>query len=452
MGRIREGAHVTHPADLGLAEVAFELRAGRLTSVELTQASLDRIAARDSNIGAFVHLAADAALQAAEEADQALSEGRDAGPLHGIPFAIKDVFDVEGWPVCFGCAHYRDRIAAGTADAVAALVSAGAIPLGLVATYELATVGPDTTSLYPQPRNPWNAGRVTGGSSSGSAAAVSAGMVRFALGSDTGGSARSPAAYCGVVGFKPTAERLSKRGLMPLAPSMDQVGLITASAADASIVFAALAGEAAAQAPVSGRIGFGRNWAMAEGSAGQILALLDEAASALSLIGHRIEIVEMPDYPSIEKAASDILLFEQIAARRSEVEHHFDRIGKMAWASLGAGLSIKPEQVDEARSRATDFTDEIDALLAGCHALILPTTMDIAPSFADFKDGEAVWTAMRTIPFNLSGHPVLTVPIGFDKGLPLGMQIIGARGADAQVLQIGAAFEAATDHSTPRPY
>jgi aspartyl-tRNA(Asn)/glutamyl-tRNA(Gln) amidotransferase subunit A len=442
---------VTHPADFDLAEAGNALRAGHLSSVELTQASLDRIAARDPSIGAFVHMASDAALQAAHAADQALSEGRDAGPLHGIPFAIKDVFDVQGWPVRFGCAHYRNRIAAGTAEMVATLETAGAIPLGLVATYELATVGPDVTSLYRQPRNPWNTARVTGGSSSGSAAAVSSGMVRFALGSDTGGSARSPAAYCGVVGFKPTAERLSKRGLMPLAPSMDHVGLIAANAADAAIVFAALSGAAAARSQVAGRIGFGRNWAMSEMGA-PILSLLDEAASALSIIGHRIEIVEMPDYPRIEKAGSDILLSEQIAARWLEVENDQNHIGKMAWSSLSAGLVIQSDEVAAARALAAEFTDQIDNLLAGYDALILPTTMDVAPLFSDFKEGEAVWTAMRTIPFNLSGHPALTVPIGFDRGMPLGMQIIGARGADARVLEIGAAFEAATDHLVLRPY
>ncbi|MEK9776539.1 MAG: amidase family protein [Quisquiliibacterium sp.] len=143
---------------------------------------------------------------------------------------------------------------------------------------------------------------------------------------------------------------------------------------------------------------------------------------------------------------------EQIVARWLEVENYHNHIGKMAWASLSAGLAIQSDEVAAARVLAAEFTDQIDNLLAGYDALILPTTMDVAPLFSDFKDGEAVWTAMRTIPFNLSGHPALTVPIGFDRGMPLGMQIIGARGADARVLEIGAAFEAATDHLVLRPY
>lgn len=447
---------MTHPADLDLAAAGAALRAGTLSSVELTRACLDRVAERDPAIGAFVHLAAETALADAARADTtlaaALDGARDPGPLHGIPFAIKDVFDVAGWPVRFGCAHYRDRIAGGTADAVTALVAAGAIPLGLVATYELATVGPDSTSLYPQPRNPWDRDRVTGGSSSGSAAAVSAGMVRFALGSDTGGSARSPAAYCGVAGLKPTAERLSKQGLMPLAPSMDEVGILAASAAEAALVFTALSGEPVGQGAVAGRIAYGRGWAETATDAGAILPLMDEAASAMSLAGHRIDIVEMPDYAAIEKAGSDILMFEQIAARRAEVAGDDAHVGRMAWASLGTGLSIQPETVAAARNAAALFAARIDGILADHDALILPTTMDIAPLFSEFENGEPVWTAMRTIPFNLSGHPALTVPIGFHRGLPLGMQIVGAKGADARVLAIGAAFEAATDHAVVGPY
>ncbi|MCB2115805.1 MAG: amidase [Rhodobacteraceae bacterium] len=443
---------MTHPADLDLTAAAAALRAGGLTSSELTRATLDRIAERDRQIGAFVHLDPEGALAAASAADQALAEGQDRGPLHGIPFGVKDVFDVAGWPVRFGCAHYRDRIAADTADAVAALVAAGAIPLGLVATYEMATVGPDTTSLYPQPRNPWDRDRFTGGSSSGSAAAVSAGMVRFALGSDTGGSARSPAAYCGVVGMKPTAGRLSKAGLMPLAPSMDQVGILAASAAEAALVLAALSGGAAGQGPAATRIAYGRGWAQTAPEDGAILTLMDDAAAALSLAGHRIDIVGMPDYAQIEQAGTDILLHEQIAARRSEVAGDPDHVGQMAWASLAQGLSIRPDTVETARRAAVLFTEEIDAILADHDALILPTTMDIAPPFSAFASGVPVWTAMRTIPFNLSGHPALTVPIGFHRGLPLGMQIVGTKGADARVLQIGAAFEAATDHAVMRPY
>ena len=443
---------MTNPADLDVAAAGAALRSGDLTSLDLTRACLDRIATRDPEIGAFVYLAADQALQAAAAADAELAAGEDRGALHGIPFAVKDVFDVAGWPVRFGSAHYRDRIAKGNADAVSRCIASGAIPLGIVATYELATVGPDQTSLYPQPRNPWNNDHVTGGSSSGSAAAVAAGMVRFALGSDTGGSARSPAAYCGVVGFKPTAERLSKDGLMPLAPSMDQVGIIAASATDAAAVFAALDGHEDAYIHATGNIAYGRDWCIGGGDEAVILPLMDDAASALSLTGAKIAMVQLPDYQRVEEAGSTILLSEQVVSHWTELENDPANVGRMAYSSLKSGVGITGENVRAAREIATKFTNSIDAILAAHDVIILPTTMTTAPAFSDFDSGEPVWTAMRTIPFNLSGHPALTVPAGFHQSLPLGMQIVGARGADALVLKIGAAFEAATDHGALRPY
>jgi len=439
-----------HPADLDIAAAAAALRDGTLTSVALVQASLDRIAARDPEIGAFVYLAAEDALRAAAAADAALAAGHDLGSLHGIPCAVKDVFDVAGWPVRFGCGHFRERVAEHSSEAVDACIAAGAIPLGLVATYELATVGPDRTSLYPQPRNPWRRDHVTGGSSSGSAAAIASGMVRFALGSDTGGSARSPAAYCGVTGFKPTAERIGKAGLMPLAPSMDQVGILAASAQDAAQVFGALTGDSDETPMAGARVAYGRNWG--EGDAPVILSLLDDAAAALSLAGARITVADLPDYPSIEQAGADILLSEQVQSHWHVVEKDEAHVGKMAYASLNSGIGISPETLAKARAIAAAFTDEIDALMSTQDALIIPTTMTTAPLFSDFDTGGPVWTEMRTIPFNLSGHPALSVPIGFSDGLPLAMQIVGARGADALVLKIGAAFEAATDHSAQRPY
>ena len=443
---------MTDPADLDIAAAGAALRAGKLTSYDLTRACLDRAAVRDAEVGAFVHLAGDEASAAARAADTLMAAGVDRGPLHGIPFAIKDVFDVAGWPVRFGCAHFRDRVATEHASVVARCLEAGAVPLGIVATYELATVGPDTTSLDPQPRNPWNKAHVTGGSSSGSAAAVAAGLVRFALGSDTGGSARSPAAYCGVAGFKPTAGVLDRAGLMPLAPSMDHVGILAASAADASLVFATLSDGLATTMPRTHRIAYGRGWCAGDGDEAAVQQLMDEAASVLSLGGSEIVLVDMPEYLAVEEAGANILLYEQVGSLWDQLEQDSGHVGRMAYASLKSGLNIADKDVIAARRAAAEFARDLDAILDGFDALILPTTMTIAPRFEAFEGGAPVWTAMRTIPFNLSGHPALTVPMGFHRGLPMGLQIIGARDADRLVLSIGAAFEAATDHSALRPY
>ncbi|WP_421904788.1 amidase [Mameliella sp.] len=442
----------TNPCDLSIAVAGAALRDGGLTSVALTRAHLDRIASRDGVIGAFTHVASAEALATAEAADRALAEGRDRGPLHGIPFAVKDIIDVAGWPIRWGSCAQAGRIAPASAPAVTALLNAGAVPLGVVATYEMATVGPDDTALGRAPVNPWNAAHITGGSSSGSAAAVAAGLVRIALGTDTGGSVRSPSAYCGVVGLKPTYDAVSREGVMPLSPSLDCVGPLARSVGDAALAFAALNGEEWQAGGIDGMsLAYGRGWAEDAAAHPVLLPMLDEAASALSLCGARITPVDLPDYAPVEAAGSDILLAEGWAALGATVEADPAAIGDMARASLRSGKQVTAERLAEARACVTPLTEALDALFAQHAALLLPTTLAPAPLFAAFAVGKPVWTAMRTIPFNMTGHPALSVPMGFVDGLPLGLQIVGPKGGENTILRIGAAFEAATDHSVLQP-
>ncbi|WP_299837360.1 amidase [uncultured Jannaschia sp.] len=429
---------MTHPADVPLSEIAHDLRAGRLSAVELTRAHLDRIAIRDGAICAFVHLAAEDALSAAARADAAFADGRDLGPLHGIPFAVKDLIDVGGWPVRGGSRLYAHRIAARTAPVLGRLLAGGAVPLGLVATYELATVGPDPGALYPQPRNPRATDRLTGGSSSGSAAAVAAGMVRLALGTDTGGSVRSPAAYCGVTGLKPTFGALSTEGVLPLSPSLDHVGILATTVADAAHAWRALGGSATGT--IRGRIGYVRDWA---GDAADLLALLDDAARGLAKAGHPVDVVALPDYAAIEEAGLVLIQTEQLAIHGAALRDHPERFGPMARDTLGSGYALDANAVAAARACATGTRRAVDAALDGHVALILPTTMAPAPRFADFAASGVVWTAMRTIPFNMTGHPAITVPMGKVDGMPMGLQIVGRHGDEATILALASAFETA---------
>ncbi|WP_377507973.1 amidase [Octadecabacter sp. R77987] len=432
-----------NPADLDIAQAGRALRDGALTSLALTKAHLERIDARNPVIGAFVHVAREDALQAAAAADQMFQAGMDHGPMQGIPFAIKDVIDVAGWPVRWGSRSQETRKATHTAPAVQRLIDLGAVPLGLVATYELATVGPDFTSLYPPPVNPWNPDHITGGSSSGSAAAVAAGMVRVSLGTDTGGSLRSPASYCGVVGFKPTFGAVPMQGVMPLSPSLDHVGPIARTVADAAAAFAVIGGQGGALRDMSGMsLAYGRGWAD-----GPVLSALDAVASALSLCGARISLVDMPDYDAAERAGTDILLAECFATHGAAAKA--GKLGDMARASILSGAKVADEA--KARAHVAPLRTAIDAILANHDALILPTTIGTAPPFSDFASGVPVWTAMRTLPFNMTGHPALSVPMGFVDGLPLGLQIVGRHGDENTVLAIGAAFEAATDHGVGQP-
>ena len=446
---------MTHPADLPIDRAAAALRDGTLTAVALVEAHLDRVAQRDRAIGAFVHVSADGARMAARAADADLAAGRDRGPLHGIPFAVKDLMDVAGWPVRYGSRCHADRISTETAPVVQRMLDAGAVPLGLVATYDLGIVGPSRDGHYPQPVNPWDSTRVTGGSSSGSAAAVAAGLVRVALGTDTGGSVRSPSAYCGVVALKPTAGVLPTDGVLPLAPSLDHVGLIGRSVMDVAATWGALVGRPV-PADSSGRgrtLGYVRDWFADDPDAHpDLVEVMDAAASALSLHRARIVPVALPEYAAIEAAAAVILHGEAFAIHRAALSGGGGAMGRMAYRSLVGGAILADRDVADARAAGRHFCARIDAAFASLDALIMPTVLTPAPRFAAFADETVAWTPMRTLPFNLSGHPALSVPMGFAEGLPLGMQIVGRHGAEDVILSIAAAFEATTDHGAHDPF
>ncbi|WP_299908577.1 amidase [uncultured Paracoccus sp.] len=447
-----------NPADLPLAEAAARLRARQLRARDLVEAHLDRIATRDGSIGAFVALDAAGARRAADQADTALDAGQGAGSLMGIPFAVKDLVEVAGQPLTCGSRIFADRVATTDAAVISALRRAGAIPLGMVATYEFALTGPTFDSAYPPARNPWNVEHITGGSSSGSAAAVAGGLVRIALGTDTGGSVRSPAAYCGVVGLKPTYGLVPMEGVFPLSPGLDHLGPLAASVADAALMLEAMAAGSAgldglAQGVRGLRIGYARDWfADDPAAAPALVAAMDEAVSVLSMLGAKIQLIAMPDYALAEAAGAVILHAEALHLHRKMLAHQLDGYGRQARQSLAAGAGLSKADIARARKVGVSIRGVIDAILSDCDVIVTPTTLAAAPPVAAFQREETVWTAMRTLPLNLTGHPALSLPIGFEGGLPLGMQIIGKHRAEAMICRVGAAFEAATDHSAQRPY
>lgn len=444
-----------HPADLGIREVGRQLRDGRLSAVALARAHFTRIAELNPQVHAFVELTEARALKLAEAADADLAAGIDRGPLHGIPFAVKDIIDVAGLPT--RCGSHRPALPANDdAEAVARLVAAGAVLLGKVATYEFALVGPSFDQPYPPARNPWNTDHITGGSSSGSAAAVASGMVRLALGTDTGGSVRSPACYCGVTGLKPSVDALPRHGVYPLSDGLDHVGIIAASADEAGLAYSAMTKTSAATGPggLAGlRIGYARDWfADDPACAPEVIDALDTAASMLSLAGARISLVQMPDYALMEAAGAVILHIEALALHRAALRAHGEHYGRQAYQSLAAGVVLTPDDLAQAQVAATRLRTELDVgAFAGQDALLTACVLAPAPPMSAFADDRAVWTAMRTLPFNLTGHPALALPAGFAQGLPLGLQLVGRHGAELLLCQIGAAFETATDHSAQRP-
>ncbi|MCC6305122.1 MAG: amidase [Rhodobacteraceae bacterium] len=445
-------------ADLPIAEAGRRLRAGEATSLGLTEAALDRIAARDGRLSAFAEVFGEAALAAAAAADAALRGGADLGPLHGIPVAIKDVIDIAGRPTRAGS---RVPMPAAAADAAVTgrLRAAGAVILGAVATYEFATVGPDEGLPQPPACNPWDATRITGGSSSGSAAAVAGGMVRASLGTDTGGSVRAPAAYCGVVGLKPTRGRVPLAGVLPLAPGLDHVGVIAATAAEAAAVLDAISdpgwrpAAGADGAGVAGiTVGYARGWfADDPATSPGVLRALDDAASALSMAGARILPVDLPGYAMFETAAALILDAEALASHRDRIAAAGPAYGTPCLRSLLRGIGLDAGDVAAAWEAARLFGARLDRELGRVDVILTATTLAPAPPVAAFRGGAAAWTPMRTLPFNASGHPAIALPAGFDGGLPVGLQLVAPHGAEDVLVRVAEGFERATDHAVARP-
>jgi Asp-tRNA(Asn)/Glu-tRNA(Gln) amidotransferase A subunit family amidase len=445
--------------DLSLFEQGAMLRDGRLTAVVLTQACLDRIGERDGAYRAFYHVTAERALREAAQADADLAAGIDRGPLHGIPVALKDMIDMVDVPTTANAPGRRDALAKADALVVRRLVEAGAVLVGKVATYEWGTVGPDGRGLFPPARNPWSLEHITGGSSSGSAVAVAGGLVRTSIGSDTGGSVRGPAFYCGAVGLKPTFGLVPKDGVLGMSPSMDHVGPISATVAEAAVTLDVIASTAAEQSaarllgqPIAGlRIGYARDWfANDPQTMPAVLEAMDGAMSTLSQLGAVITEVELPDYHAIEAAAAAILHKESFDFHAAELRDHPEDYGRRAFVSLATGVAVSDSEVAAARQAGLQFRRRVDAVLREHDAIVTVGTLTTALLAAPFEK-EAVWTPMRTIGFNVSGHPVLAMPVGFHQGLPMGMQIIGRHGDEARIVQIGDAFERATDHSAQRP-
>lgn len=449
---------MTNPADLSLPEAAAALRAGTLTSRALTEAVLDRIAARNPALHAFTHIAADALAQA-DRADALLAAGEDPGPLCGLPVAVKDLIDVAGQPATSGSRVLAGRIADTDAPAIARLRAQGAVLIGKVATYEFAMVGPDLTLPDPPARNPWNPAHITGGSSSGSAAAVAGGLVRLAIGTDTGGSIRSPSAYCGCVGLKPSYDRTSRAGAFPLSPSLDHTGPLAATVEEAALALDAMSegdwrpASSRIGQPITGlKIAYARDWFADDPQASPALIhAMDEAASTLSLLGAQITLVTLPDYAPYEAAASIILHAEALDEHRALIRDHASDYGRPTLQCLAFGAAVDAQDVAKAREAQTRLTADMLAAMDGHDLILTATTLTHALPFSAFDGEKAVWTPMRTIAFNLTGQPALSLPAGFESGLPLGLQLVARHGDEDLLCRTGHAFERATDHSVQRP-
>ncbi len=459
-----------------IASLAADIRAGKLSPVEATRACLDRIARLDGRLRAFITVDAEGALGAARALEADASAGRWRGALHGVPVAVKDLCHLRGLPCSCGTRTLHYFFAGEECTAARWLAAAGAVILGKLNMSELA-LGPfGDNAHHGDAQNPWGPGHVAGGSSSGSGVAVAAGLALGALGTDTGGSIRLPAACCGIVGLKPTYGRVSRAGVMPLSWSMDHVGPMALTVRDAALMLAAMAGAdpgdatasrrpvadwvGALDGPVTGlRVGVPSTYYF-RGLDPEMEAGVRRALGVLETLGARVAEVSVPDPQGASDVANIIARAESAAVHSRLLRERPHELGPAVRARLELGARVTAhDYVQALRLRARLAREFIREVFGEAEVVVAPVIPEPAPALASVKAGgvEEITARMArfsrlTRPWNGLGLPALSIPCGFSAaGLPLGFQIVGRPFDEATVLRLGHAYQRATGWHRRRP-
>lgn len=478
---------------LSARDIVAGIRARDVSAEEVVRAHLDRTAAVEPHLDAFLHVLDEPALARAKQLDRSLTQASDVPPLAGVPLAVKDVLAMENVPTTCGSRILTGYRPPYTATAVARLEAAGAIPLGKTNTDEFAMGSSTENSAYKATHNPWDRGRVPGGSSGGSAAAVAAGMTCLGLGSDTGGSIRQPASFCGVVGLKPTYGRVSRYGLVAFASSLDQVGPLARSVGDAALAARILCGadpldatsstsevpdfEAAARQGAQG-LRIGVPWAFLEkGVEPAVMASFRASLAVLEESGTRLVEIALPHIQhaiatyyivATAEASSNLARYDGVryGFRAAPAQDLAAMYGKTR--DIGFGAEVKRRIIlgtfvlssgyhDAYYLRAqkvrTLIRSDFEAAFGDCDAIATPTTPTTA-----FQLGEKTADPLQmyladvfTVPANLAGLPGLSLPCGLVSGLPVGLQLMGPPFDEATLFRLGGAFEQATRHHEDFP-
>jgi Asp-tRNA(Asn)/Glu-tRNA(Gln) amidotransferase A subunit family amidase len=455
---------------LGVDVLADLLRRGETSSEEIVRACLARIDRLNPTLAAFITVDADGALRAARRADRDRASRRARGPLHGIPFAAKDALWANGLPTTNGSRLFADFVPAEDATVIARLRAAGAVLLGKLNMMELG-FGPTLRPPFGTPRNPWNVERTPGGSSSGSASAVAAGLVPITLGADTGGSIRLPAALCGVVGLKPTRGRVSRHGLMGICPRLDCAGPLAASVTDVARALQVIAGHdrgdpgtsrssvvdyvtAIARGLDGARLGVVTEFMESAVLDAEVRRLVTDAVATLAKAGARVSEVSLPLIAHAPAIYIGIAEPEAAARFRRQLLTRAADLDVLPRRRLFTASLLPASLVASARRLGERLRTEVDEALRDVDVLVGPTTPTEAPALpvvARVGSADQAWIAavagrsLFTNPFNITGHPAMSVPCGFTRQeLPVGLQIVGRYDGEAEVLRIGAAYEAAS--------
>jgi len=459
----------TEPALMPLVALAKAIADKKISSREATKSCLDRTAQWQSRLNAFMTIETDEALKAAGQADAALAKGNSRGALHGVPLAHKDMYYDAGKVVTCGSKIRRDFVATTTSTALQRLKDAGTVRLGSLQMAEFAYGPTGHNAHFGAVHNPWNIDHITGGSSSGSGAAVAARLTSAALGSDTGGSVRMPAHFCGVTGLKTTVGRVSRAGAMPLSQSLDTVGPLAQSAEDCALLLGLMAGAdpedptaiagalpdymAATKQPMQG-ITIGVPTAFyVDDLDGEVARVLDETIATLKREGAAIVKVELPDQRQLSSASQLVLAVEAAAFHKRWMIERPQDYGPQVLMRLQNGLAVPAVSYLEAMRWRGAALSAHAAATAGVDAVIAPVSPIPAPTIVESDVGnsleaDAVLPRITrfTRPVNYLGVPALSIPCGFTRsGLPVGLQLIGRSFDEATLLRIGAAFQRATD-------
>jgi aspartyl-tRNA(Asn)/glutamyl-tRNA(Gln) amidotransferase subunit A len=445
-----------------IVELAPRLRRKEVSPVELTRACLDRIEKLNPLLNAFVTVTADSAMQQARSAESEISRGNWRGPLHGIPIGLKDLIDTAGTRTTAASALYEHRVPTEDAEVVRRLRRSGAVILGKNNLHEFAYGGSSLVSFFGDIHNPWNAAHIAGGSSGGSAAAISAGLCCAAIGTDTAGSIREPAALCSCVGIKPTYGRVSARGVIPLSWSLDHVGPLAATVGDAAVVLQSIAGYDAldvcsADVPVSDyvsglregvkklRVGVPRAYFF-DDLDDEVRAAVEQALVVIGTFAAEVREarIEVSSDRTVQAAESFAYHADNVAKTPDLYQPETLRRIRSG-EKISAEYILRRRELDEERRRAHDFFADVDLL-------VTPTMPIPAPAIADLKKDPAalrpaeLMLLRNTRPFNVWGLPAVSVPCGFTKGgLPIGLQIAGPHWREDLVLRLAHTYEQATE-------
>jgi aspartyl-tRNA(Asn)/glutamyl-tRNA(Gln) amidotransferase subunit A len=456
---------------LTIAEAGRRLRAGEITAAGLLRQVSDVADKQDPQLGVYIRRFADEAMAAAEQADTELAAGIDKGPLHGIPLGVKDILAArESITTGQSLVHDPDWWRGEDAPVVARLRAAGAVITGKTTTMEYAIGLPDPDKPFPVPRNPWDPATWPGGSSSGTGAGVAAGMFLGGLGTDTGGSIRIPAAYCGITGLKPTYGRVPRAGCLPLGFSLDHIGPMARSALDCALMLSVMAGpdprDPAVQPSPPGdytsaltgdltglRVGVER---LIPGTAPScdpgLLPSLDAAADVLAAAGADVVDVSLPMYGALADADLVIMAAEAFSYHRGAMTSgRWEDYGRYTRAFIAQGALLSAADYVTAQRARRVACQALDGVLADFDVIITPACAAGAPAYADI-DMSALMTMIFTGAFNSTGLPVLAAPAGFTAaGLPLSVQVIGHPLAEATVLAVGDALQRRTSFHLAEP-